>query len=1241
MKKREERYLGLLNNLEAGVVVHAADTSIIESNPKASELLGLTIDQMLGKKAIDPSWKFLATDNSQLPFESYPVNLIKTTKLPLKNLVVGVNRPSTNDVVWVIVNGFPVIKENGDLSEILISFIDITQSRKTEAILFKSEQRYQRLAKVAPVGIFHTDENGDTAYVNPRWCQITGLSSEEALGHNWLSAVHEDDKKNIIKEWKSAVSMQEISASEFRFVRPDGTIAWVMGQAIPEKNDNGKVVGYVGTITDITERKKSEEEKSRLLNTIQKSLDEIYMFNTENFQFQYANDGALKNLGYTAAEIYKLTPLDIKPEMTIEKVKKLISPLLNNQKEKIVFETTHKRKDKSTYPVEVHLQLIDDGEKKVFLTITRDISERKRAEEVLKEGERYLKETQLIANLGTYTLDIVTGNWTGSKVLDQILGIDENFEKTYEGGQAILHPEWRQVVANYFTEEVISKKNKFDFEYKIIRPNDKKERWVHCVGDIILDNNSQPITLLATVRDITHTKQMEEALRDSNNFLVETQLLANLGTYTMDITTGKWTSSEILDRIFGIDDHFDKTYENWPNMIHPDWRKLMTDYFVEDVIGKKRKFDKEYKIVRINDRAERWIHGVGSLKYNAKNEPITMVGTIRDITESKEAQEQIREKSVQLEKLSDNLPGTVMYQVITDLNRKSKFSYLSNSVERLTGKTVDEIMLNPISLYYMVVDDDRQKIMEIGASAILSVNEIDCEVRYQNHLKELRWMHIRAVPRKTDEGTIVWDGVNTDITKQKEAEEELKFSEEKYRQIVETAQEGIFVIDENNLTSFVNQRMADMLGYEREEMIGKTLFYFMDEAGIKKTEKYIERRKQGISEEFEFRFKKKNGDDLYSLIMTNPIISGNVYKGALAMIMDITNKKLVEREIMLLMNNTDENFFSVDKQLKIVSFNEQFKINNLKYVGKEVKKGDSILDYVSPSRTNIVTRIFRNVFKGERSEIEMQIPMPDKTKVTFLNRYKPNYNNEGKIIGAFVTSIDITDRKMAEEEVVKSKDELRNLSSHLENMREVEGARIAREIHDELGQQLTSIKMDASWISKKAGISDKAVTDKIDDMLHLIDETVKTVRRIASKLRPGILDDLGLIATLEWQCNEFAKRSEIKCNFKSKLNDFNIDKNTATSIFRVCQEALNNIARYAKATEVKVNIQQIKNVIRLTIQDNGIGFNIEEIKIKNTLGIIGMKERAFMLGGTLVIESEVEKGTKLILKVPMKTELAS
>ncbi len=1112
MKKREERYLGLLNNLEAGVVVHAADTSIIESNPKASELLGLTIDQMLGKKAIDPSWKFLATDNSQLPFESYPVNLIKTTKLPLKNLVVGVNRPSTNDVVWVIVNGFPVFKENGDLSEILISFIDITQSRKTEAILFKSEQRYQRLAKVAPVGIFHTDENGDTAYVNPRWCQITGLSSEEALGHNWLNAVHKDDKKNIIKEWKSAVSMQEISASEFRFVRPDGTIAWVMGQAIPEKNDNGKVVGYVGTITDITERKKSEEEKSRLLNTIQKSLDEIYMFNTENFQFQYANDGALKNLGYTSAEIYKLTPLDIKPEMTIEKVKKLVSPLLNQEKEKIVFETTHKRKDKSTYPVEVHLQLIDDGEKKVFLTITRDISERKRAEEVLKEGERYLKETQLIANLGTYT---------------------------------------------------------------------------------------------------------------------------------MDIATGKWTSSKVLNNIFGIDEHFEKSYENWPIIVHPEWRSIMTYYFIEEVVGKRTKFDKEYKIIRINDKEERWVHGIGSLKYNENNEPVSMVGTIRDITESKRAEEQVREKSMQLESLSNNLPDTVIYQVVTDSNQKSKFSYLSKSVERLTGKTVDEIMLNPISLYYMVVDDDRQKIMEIGASAILSVNEIDCEVRYQNHLKELRWMHIRAVPRKTDEGTIVWDGVNTDITKQKEAEEELKFSEEKYRQIVETAQEGILVIDENNLTSFVNQRMADMLGYEREEMIGKTLFYFMDEAGIKKTEKYIERRKQGISEEFEFRFKKKNGDDLYSLIMTNPIISGNVYKGALAMIMDITNKKLVEREIMLLMNNTDENFFSVDKQLKIVSFNEQFKINNLKYVGKEVKKGDSILDYVSPSRTNIVTRIFRNVFKGERSEIEMQIPMPDKTKVTFLNRYKPNYNNEGKIIGAFVTSIDITDRKMAEEEVVKSKDELRNLSSHLENMREVEGARIAREIHDELGQQLTSIKMDASWISKKAGISDKAVTDKIDDMLHLIDETVKTVRRIASKLRPGILDDLGLIATLEWQCNEFAKRSEIKCNFKSKLNDFNIDKNTATSIFRVCQEALNNIARYAKATEVKVNIQQMKNVIRLTIQDNGIGFNIEEIKIKNTLGIIGMKERAFMLGGTLVIESEVEKGTKLILKVPMKSELGS
>ncbi len=141
--------------------------------------------------------------------------------------------------------------------------IDITERKRAERALRESEERYQNLARISPVGIFRTDENGVTTYVNPKWCQISGLSVEEALGDGWLKAVHPEDRGNLSKGWQEATQLRKPSFSDYRFVRPDGTIAWVMGQAMPEMNSEGQIVGYVGTITDITERKRAEDALRR------------------------------------------------------------------------------------------------------------------------------------------------------------------------------------------------------------------------------------------------------------------------------------------------------------------------------------------------------------------------------------------------------------------------------------------------------------------------------------------------------------------------------------------------------------------------------------------------------------------------------------------------------------------------------------------------------------------------------------------------------------------------------------------------------------------------------------------------------------------------------------------------------------------------------------------------------------------------------------------------------------------
>ena len=226
-------------------------------------------------------------------------------------------------------------------------------------------------------------------------------------------------------------------------------------------------------------------------------------------------------------------------------------------------------------------------------------------------------------------------------------------------------------------------------------------------------------------------------------------------------------------------------------------------------------------------------------------------------------------------------------------------------------------------------------------------------------------------------------------------------------------------------------------------------------------------------------------------------------------------------------------------------------------------------------------------------------------------------------------------KKLDQEEIKNSHKELRMLSSHLQTIREEERANISREIHDELGQQLTGIKMDLSLMLKDISIKMPVTMEKVADIIDSVDETIKSVRKISSELRPGVLDDLGLVAALDWQSREFEKRYGVACLFVTKVGDHLFDRSINTGVFRIYQESLTNIARHAKATEVKCTIQFENSNLILTVIDNGSGFRQQQSEQKRTLGIIGMRERAIMLGGELKIKSEVGVGTKISLRVPL------
>jgi len=216
-----------------------------------------------------------------------------------------------------------------------------------------------------------------------------------------------------------------------------------------------------------------------------------------------------------------------------------------------------------------------------------------------------------------------------------------------------------------------------------------------------------------------------------------------------------------------------------------------------------------------------------------------------------------------------------------------------------------------------------------------------------------------------------------------------------------------------------------------------------------------------------------------------------------------------------------------------------------------------------------------------------------------------------------------------------SRAQLLRLAHYERTAREEERSRLAREIHDELGQDLTGLKMDLAWLQKHTGPKQTDLLQKFKAMSDLVDTTIQSVRRIATELRPGILDDLGLLAAMEWQLQEFEKRTGIRCRFTSSLEQVALDADGTTVLFRILQETLTNVARHACATQVEVSLDQDQDTVSLRVQDNGRGIAKSEVDGSKSYGLLGMRERVRLRSGDFTIQGTPGQGTTVVIRLPL------
>jgi PAS domain S-box-containing protein len=561
------------------------------------------------------------------------------------------------------------------------------------------------------------------------------------------------------------------------------------------------------------------------------------------------------------------------------------------------------------------------------------------------------------------------------------------------------------------------------------------------------------------------------------------------------------------------------------------------------------------------------------------------------------------------------------------------------------------------------------------------------------------------------------------VVERERAEEALRKSEKKYRQLVELAQEGVWVIDAENKTTFANPRMAEMLSYSEAEMLGKHLFSFMDERGMEIAKWNLERRRQGIKEQHDFEFLRQDGTRVYTSMETSPINDeeGN-YVGALALVADITERRRAEEALRQAHDELDRRVQERTAQLVRANEKLQDEITRrrqaheaeqkarqiaetlsaasqaltmtldldkvletlLEFLGRLVPY-DSALVFLAEDESNLKVRSVR----GQNSWTETQqllgstIGIADNRHIHSLlgtqrsimiadTRQHSNWKAylgrehvvswlgvpliaDDKVIGfcgleknepgffnrehlqlseAFVAQAAVAlQNAWLFEQVRAGRERLQSLSRRLVEVQETERRYIARELHDEAGQVLASLMVGLRLLERDAN-KPEAILTGVAELRIMVDDVLDNLHRLAVDLRPASLDHLGLVGALRQYVHDVSNKQDLVAQFEVVGVDTRLPIDVETALYRIVQEAMTNVIRHAQATRVDVLLEQRGDKLVVIVEDNGVGFDPAAARHGDRLGLFGMRERAEMLGGELLIECTAEVGTTVFVEVP-------
>jgi PAS domain S-box-containing protein len=660
----------LLQTLPQGVVVTDAVGQFVGANEGACRILGRSLEEMLSAGLFDSHWAVLAADGTPMPPEAFPAAVALRTGVPVHGHILRLVKEDGN-TQWLDISAGPlpaggVVFTFDDVTEHHLSkaimearsrIVDAAPNRTLEELLRATLDEAERLTGSC-IGFYHFMHEDQVTLTLQAWSTRTARDFCRAEGHGmhypvdqagvWVDAIRErrpvihNDYASLPHKRGMPEGHAEVKRELVVPVMRGGQIVAILGVGNKPFPYGERDVDTIQRLADLAweavEQKRIQETLRFEEAALEHSLNAVALADQGGL-IRYVNPAFVALRGSTdryACLGRSLWGFWADPDLA----KAVLSHLIADGR---AIEGEMKAVREDGKPLEVHYtaSLAKDASGRTLgmLATFLDISTRTQAEAALRREqekvERYLRAAEVILVAFNAEAHITLLNRKGYAVL----GYEEGELEGKDWFRTCLPPEEYEAVFGLYRRILTGELEPVsDYENHVVR-KDGEKRLIAWHNTMVRDDEGRVIGTLSSGEDITERRQAELELRTLAQLLKETQAIGGLGYYTMDLRQGHWESSELLDDMFGIDASFDRSTEGWASLVHPDDRPMMVRYFAEEVLGKGIFFNKEYRIVRVKDGAERWVHGHGRLEFDEYQRPIRMIGTIQDITERKQAVE--------------------------------------------------------------------------------------------------------------------------------------------------------------------------------------------------------------------------------------------------------------------------------------------------------------------------------------------------------------------------------------------------------------------------------------------------------------------------------------------------------------------------------------------------------------------------------------------------------------------------